>query len=393
VIKHNRYSAGGFSFFDAARLSTDDVVLVTLPIYHANGAIIGVGASLVSGATVVMRKKFSASNFWKDCIQYKCTAFIYVGEICRFLVNQPASPLDRAHGVRKAIGNGLRSNVWKDFHARFNIRCIEFYAASEGNCTMVNLTSKIGACGFLPLVNRLVNLLPVYLVRIDDEMNLIRDKSGFCIPCRPGERGLLVGIIGNRAKTAYNGYANNAKESSKKIIENVFRKGQRAFNSGDSLIMDKYGYMYFCDRLGDTYRWRGENVATIEVENVISKHLNSAEVVVYGVEIPGEEGKAGMAAIKCDDGKDSHIDMSVLGGKLMSELPAYSMPLFVRFVKMIEHTGTFKAKKMRLVEQAFNITAFDSQLEPTFYFDIKEKCYKELTIKIYQNIINGNMRF
>ncbi len=232
VIKHNRYSAGGLSFFDAARLSTSDIVLVTLPIYHATGAIIGVGASLVSGATVVMRKKFSASNFWRECIQYKCTAFIYVGEICRFLVNQPPSPLDREHSVRKAIGNGLRANVWKDFKDRFNVRCIEFYAASEGNCTMVNLTSKIGACGFLPLINRFVNLLPVYLVKIDDDMNLIRNEKGFCIPCKPGERGLLIGIIGNKAKTAYNGYANNSQASNKKIIEDVFKKGQRAFNSG-----------------------------------------------------------------------------------------------------------------------------------------------------------------
>ena len=248
VIKHNRFSAGGFSFFDAARLSADDVVLVTLPIYHGVGVIIGMGAAITSGATVVLRKKFSASNFWKECIQYKCTAFVYVGEICRFLVNQPPSPLDRQHTVRKAIGNGLRANVWKEFHSRFKVRCIEFYAASEGNCTMINLTSHIGACGFLPLINRFINLLPAYLIRIDDEMNPIRTKKGFCIPCKPGEPGLLIGLIGNRAKTAYNGYANNSSASNKKIIENVFKKGQRAFNSGSFWATPIDGEVKMCQQ-------------------------------------------------------------------------------------------------------------------------------------------------
>lgn len=136
VIKHSRYCAGGFTFFNTAGLNTSDVIYITLPIYHANGAIIGVGTALVSGTTIVLRKKFSASNFWKEIIENDCTAFIYVGEICRFLVNQPASALDRMHKVKKAIGNGLRANVWRDFHKRFNIKCVEFYAASEGNCTM-----------------------------------------------------------------------------------------------------------------------------------------------------------------------------------------------------------------------------------------------------------------
>lgn len=204
-----------------------------MPIYHANGAIIGVGNALVCGATVVLRNKFSASSFWKDCIKYKCTAFIYVGEICRFLVNQPAGDLDRKHKIRKAIGNGLRENVWKVFYDRFNINCIEFYAASEGNCTMININSKIGACGFVPLINKYFKFLSVYLIKVDNDMNPIRDKNGYCIECRSGEKGLLIGMIGQTAKTAYNGYANNKKASNSKIIENVFKDGQKAFNSGN----------------------------------------------------------------------------------------------------------------------------------------------------------------
>ena len=181
---------------------------------------------ITSGITVVLRKKFSASAFWKDCIHYKCTHFIYVGEICRFLVNQPPSDLDQKHSIKCAIGNGLRENVWNEFYKRFNVKCQEFYAASEGNCTMINFTSKVGACGFVPLINKYIKVLSVYLIKIDNEMLPIRNKNGYCIECKPGEKGLLIGMIGNTAKTAYNGYANNKKASNGKIIMNVFKEGK-----------------------------------------------------------------------------------------------------------------------------------------------------------------------
>lgn len=384
VIKQSRYCGGGVVFYDFANLNDKDIVYVTLPIYHANGAMIGVGNSIVSGATVVLRRKFSASAFWKDCINYNCTVFIYVGEICRFLVNQPPSELDRKHKIKKAIGNGLRENVWKEFNYRFNIDCMEFYAASEGNCTMINVTSKIGSCGFLPLINKYVKILSVFLIKIDSDMNPIRDKNGFCIESKPGERGLLIGIIGNTAKTAYNGYANNKKASSSKIIEDVFKKGQRAFNSGDSMYCDNYGYLYFCDRLGDTFRWRGENVATVEVENVISSHLNSTEVSVYGVQIPGQEGKAGMAAIMKDD-----LDLDLLGKHLQANLPTYAKPLFIRLSKEFDYTGSFKTIKKRLVEENYDINVITDQV---FFFDNKNQKYVKLTEKIFNDIKNGNIR-
>lgn len=142
VIKHSRFYGAGIALLKLAMLKEKDIVYVSLPIYHASGAFLGIGSALVLGATVVLRKKFSASNFWKDCIKYNCTSFIYIGEICRFLVNQPASPLDRQHKIRKAIGNGLRMNVWKEFHERFGIDCVEFYASSEGNCNMSKLNEK-----------------------------------------------------------------------------------------------------------------------------------------------------------------------------------------------------------------------------------------------------------
>ncbi len=217
-------------------------------------------------------------------------------------------------------------------------------------------------------------------------MNPIRDSKGLCIECEPGEKGLLVGIIGTKPKTAFSGYANSSKESSKKIIDNVLKKGQRAFNTGDILVCDRFGYMYFCDRTGDTYRWRGENVSTVEIENVISKKLNSTEVVVYGVEIPGEEGRAGMASILADK-----IDEIKLGAELRSELPGYALPLLIRLVKDVEHTGTFKVKKSKLVEQGYDLSKCEN--DTVYYFDTREKMYKVLDNVILEEITSGEKRF
>ena len=208
----------------------------------------------------------------------------------------------------------------------------------------VNVTSKVGACGFIPVINSVANVVPYHLIKIDEQMNPIRDKKGYCIKCKKDEKGLLIGIIGNTAKTAFSGYANNKEATKKKIIEDVFKKGQNAFNSGDLMVRDNFGYLYFCDRLGDTYRWRGENVSTIEVENVISRHLNSREVLVYGVEVPGQEGRAGMAAI-VDAGE---LDLDMLTQKMKEDLPNYARPLFIRLVKEIDYTGKIIAGKLLL---------------------------------------------
>lgn len=194
----------------------------------------------------------------------------------------------------------------------------------------------MGACGFAPLISKIIPITSIFIVRIDEKMNPIRDENGFCQKCAPGEKGLLVGIIGTKPLSAYNGYANNSEASKTKIIENVFKRGQNGFNSGDLMMTDTLGYIYFCDRLGDTYRWRGENVSTIEVENVISRNLNSSEVVVYGVEVPGQEGKAGMAALNCHP--DS-VNLGDLGAKIKNSLPSYARPVFIRFVNELDYTG------------------------------------------------------
>jgi solute carrier family 27 fatty acid transporter 1/4 len=191
---------------------------------------------LISGATIVLRKKFSASNFWKECIQYKVTSFSYVGEVCRYLVNQPPSVLDKAHSVRLCIGNGTRANISKVFSERFNIKCMEIYGATEGNCILVNTTGHHGACGFLPVINRYFKILPTFIIKIDKDMNPIRDNNGFCIQCKPGEKGLIVGLINPKdTKQEYSGYANNRDASEKKIVRNLFKQNQTAFNTGKFL--------------------------------------------------------------------------------------------------------------------------------------------------------------
>jgi solute carrier family 27 fatty acid transporter 1/4 len=198
-----------------------------------------------------------------------------------------------------------------------------------------NIFGKRGACGFTPAWNQYLKLYPVVLIKIDANMNPIRDKNGFCISCSPGEKGLLIGLIGSSPLSQFNGYANDANASSKKIVENVFKSGQKAFNSGDLMVCDNLGYIYFCDRLGDTYRWKGENVSTLEVENIISSKLNSTEIVVYGVTVPGQEGRAGMACIL----DNNNFSVKSISKHIVESLPSYARPLFLRFAENIEHTG------------------------------------------------------
>lgn len=385
VIKHSRFYASGVAYFIAANLNDKDIMYNSLPIYHGNGGMIVIALCFCEGVTIVLRKKFSASNFWKECAQYKCTAMIYVGEVCRYLVNQPPSDYDKLHNVRIAIGNGCRANIWSDFSSRFGVKVFEFYAASEGNCTIMNIVSKVGACGFVPVLNQWLKKLAINIICVDNEMNPIRDSKGLCITCKPGEKGLAVGLLGDKPTVEYSGYANNKSASEKKIIDNVFKKGQRAFNTGDLMMCDKYGFIYFCDRLGDTYRWKGENVSTVEIENIISAKLDFTECVVYGVEIPGQEGRAGMVSILKLD-----VNLNRLYEDLKKDLPPYARPIFIRLVDNVDHTGSFRAQKHKLVDSNYDISKIKDKL---YYLDLKEQAYLPLTKGVYELIQNMSLKF
>ncbi|XP_010079841.1 PREDICTED: very long-chain acyl-CoA synthetase-like, partial [Pterocles gutturalis] len=307
-------------------LRPDDVVYTTLPLYHSAGLLIGVGGCFEVGATCVLRAKFSASQFWDDCRRYNVSVIQYVGELMRYLCNTPKRPNDREHGVRMALGNGLRAEVWKEFLQRFGpINIWEFYGATEGNAGFVNYTGKIGAVGRANVF--LKALAPFELIKYNvEEDEPVRDERGLCIPVRPGETGLLV--IKITKNTPFHGYAGDSKKTERKILRDVLVKGDAFFNSGDLLMIDHERFVYFQDRVGDTFRWKGENVATTEVEATLVMVNFIQEVNVYGVAVPGCEGRCGMAAIRLKTG--TSFDGENLYTFTRDTLPSYAAPRFVR---------------------------------------------------------------
>ncbi|XP_020711168.2 long-chain fatty acid transport protein 4 isoform X2 [Athalia rosae] len=385
VVTNLRYMLMSCGVHAMLGLRTTDRIYDSLPLYHTAGGVVGAGQSLLRGITVVLRRRFSASKFWPDCAHYGCTVAQYIGEICRYLLAVPQSPTDTSHSVRLMFGNGLRPQIWGPFVERFRVKQIgEFYGATEGNSNLVNIDSRVGAVGFVP---RFAGALyPVALLRVDEETGEpIRGPNGFCIPCGPGEAGVFVGKINpKKAVNDFSGYADK-KASEKKIIRDVFRKGDRVFNSGDILVMDDFGYFYFKDRTGDTFRWRGENVATSEVEAVISNVVGLRDAAVYGVEVPGTEGKAGMAAIY---DPEHSLNLSELAEAVKHALPAYARPLFVRVLTELSMTGTFKIKKKDLQLEAFDVTKIK---DPVYFLD-RTGSYVRLTDKLYSDIVEQRVR-
>jgi len=351
-----------------------------LPLYHSAGGVVGIGLMLGCGATVVIRKKFSVRNFWKDCIKYNCNGAQYIGEICRYLLSVPESCEDRQHGVEIMWGNGLRPHIWTQFTERFGITRIgEFYGATEGNSNVVNTECKPGAVGFYSVL--LPWVYPVSLIRITEQGNVLRGKDGLAVRCKPGEPGEFVGkIVKGSATKAFDGYIDK-KATEKKIVRDVLSKGDMYFRSGDLLYADEFGWMYFMDRMGDTFRWRGENVSTIEVESVISNATGQTDSIVYGVEVPGAEGKAGMAAIVETNG---HLDLDIFLNNLRKQLPSYAIPLFVRLVESLDITGTFKIKKVDFQREGYNPMIVQ---DPLYFYNSSQGGYCKLDVELYSDIL------
>lgn len=385
VINNLRYMLMTCGVYSMLGLRSTDRIYDSLPLYHTAGGVVGAGQALLRGITVVLRRRFSASKFWSDCAHYECTVGQYIGEICRYLLSVPPSAHDTAHKIRLLYGNGLRPQIWEPFVKRFQVKQIgEFYGATEGNSNLVNIDNRVGAVGFVPKYAG--GLYPVALLKVNEETGEpIRGPDGFCIPCQPGEPGVFVGKI-NPAKPVndFSGYADK-KASEKKIIHNVFKKGDRVFNSGDILVMDELGYFYFKDRTGDTFRWRGENVSTAEVEAVISNVINLKDAVVYGVEVPGNEGKAGMAAIF---DPDQSLNLNNLAEGVKKLLPTYARPLFIRVLAELPMTGTFKLKKKDLQQDGFDVT----KLKDPVYFLEKSGSYVRLSESLYKDILSEKIR-
>uniref|UniRef100_A0A8C0X2J8 Arachidonate--CoA ligase n=1 Tax=Castor canadensis TaxID=51338 RepID=A0A8C0X2J8_CASCN len=343
IVVHSRYYRIAAFGHHSYSMREADVLYDCLPLYHSAGNIMGVGQCIIYGLTVILRKKFSASRFWDDCIKYNCTVVQYIGEICRYLLKQPVRDAERRHRVRLAVGNGLRPAIWEEFVQRFGVRQVgEFYGATECNCSIANMDGKVGSCGFNSRI--LTHVYPIRLVKVnEDTMEPLRDAQGLCIPCQPGEQDPSSNQPAGPLRR-FDGYVSESA-TSKKIAHSVFCKGDSAYLSGDVLVMDELGYMYFRDRSGDTFRWRGENVSTTEVEGVLSRLLGQTDVAVYGVAVPGNGGKAGMAAIA---DPHSQLDPDSMYQELQKVLAPYARPIFLRLLPQVDTTGTFKIQKTRL---------------------------------------------
>ncbi|MCB9619936.1 MAG: long-chain-acyl-CoA synthetase [Sandaracinus sp.] len=342
-ISHARAVLAGAGFgYAVFAFQPGDVLYSVLPLYHASALMLGGGACLTTGTPMALRDGFSARAFWPDVHRYGATAMLYIGELCRYLLASPEHPLERPNPLRIAGGNGLRPDVWPAFQERFGIPMIrEFYAATEAPGFIVNLTGRVGSVGHVPL--RRTGWMT--LVRYDVERGEhLRDERGFFVPCERGEVGELLVRLPERPltpATEFRGYTDESA-SQKKVLTDVFLKGDRYFRSGDLLRFDEDDFFYFVDRIGDTYRWKGENVSTAEVADVLTSASSIAEATVVGVRVPGNEGQAGLAAVVLEPGSAFDADAF---WKTAQELPSYAQPRFVRVLSSLATTGTFKIQK------------------------------------------------
>lgn len=375
------------TFITPCNITSRDRIYIPLPLYHSTGGICAVGQGLLSGASLIIRDKFSATAFWDDCVEYGATSIAYIGEICRYLVNTPTHPKETVHKVRTGFGNGLRPEVWQEFHDRFKIKYLcEFYGSTEGNVGFLNFDGKIGAVGRIPswLEKQFAHIA---FVKFDIESEQpVRGEDGFCIHADPNEAGEVLGQIKNDdLRARFEGYSDKAA-TEKKILRGVFEDGDLWFRTGDLLRKDKDGYIFFVDRVGDTFRWKGENVATNEVGKSLSEVEGILTANVYGVAVPGADGKAGMAAVTTG----VNFNIEELYNNLKDSLPAYAIPLFIRKQEEAETTGTFKYRKVDLVEQGFDPEACGG---PVWMLHPDEDKYVDLTPERLSELNAGVLRF
>jgi fatty-acyl-CoA synthase len=385
-VSHHRVLMWSGWFAGMMGSGPDDRLYNCLPLYHSVGGVVAVGGVLVNGGSVVLKEKFSAREFWSDVTRWDCTLFQYIGELCRYLLNAPPHPDETRHRLRLACGNGLRAEVWKPFQDRFAIpQILEFYAATEGNFSLYNVESEPGAIGRIPPF--LSHRFPAAIVKFDPAASApLRGEDGFCIPCTRGEPGEAIGKIASpKGETArFEGYT-AAAETEKKVLRGVFEPGDAWFRTGDLMRQDARGFYYFVDRVGDTFRWKGENVSTGEVAAALSACPGVIEANVYGVEVPGADGKAGMAALVVDAG----FDLAALRARLADALPAYARPLFIRIASELAATETFKQKKQDLAAEGFDPAKIADAL---YVDDAAAGRYALLDAAMLQRIVAGKLR-
>jgi fatty-acyl-CoA synthase len=385
-ITHSRALRIMYGFAAAIAATADDRVYMYLPMYHTNGGVIALGVTLTAGGSAYIREKFSASGFWSDVARERCTLFVYIGELCRYLLNSPECAEERAHKIRACVGNGLRPDIYEAFQRRFGIRAVlEFYGSTEGNAVMFNLDFHPGAIGRIPSWAK--SRFPMALIAYDvDADTHPRDAAGLCRECGAEEVGELFAEIRDDPKypaARFDGYA-DAAATNAKIMRGVLKPGDAWFRTGDLMRRDAQGYFYFVDRIGDTFRWKGENVSTTQVAETISSFADVKEAIVYGVAVPKYDGRAGMAALVV--GSIADFDFAGLRAHLEAALPAYARPLFLRFQPELDITGTFKPKKTELVAAGFDPGKVD---DPLYYDDRSARAYRKLDAPHFAAIASG----
>ncbi|SCC71350.1 long-chain-acyl-CoA synthetase [Acinetobacter albensis] len=382
IFTHSRWTLAYGTYGHVLNLNKNDVMYVTLPLYHATGIVVCWCGVIAGHATLALRRKFSTSSFWKDVQKFDASAIGYVGELCRYLMDAPTSENEQRHRVKKMIGNGMRPNIWDKYKARFGVEeILELYASSEGNVGFSNVFNFDNTVGFSPT--------PYAIVEFDKESNSpVKDAKGWCKKVKKGEVGLLIGKITRRSP--FDGYTDSEKNKSV-IMKDVFKHGDSFFNTGDLVRDIGFRHAQFVDRLGDTFRWKGENVSTTEVENAVSEYEKIAEAVVYGVEIPNTNGRAGMAAITLSEGTTlTEQDLQQMATEFKKCIPAYAVPVFLRIQKQVETTGTFKYQKNKLKEQSFDPNKNDERL---LVLLPNATGYCDLTPEIFSNIEAYQYRF
>jgi fatty-acyl-CoA synthase len=386
-VSHARVMQWGHWFAGMMGTQATDRIYNCLPMYHSVGGVQAPGAILVAGGSLVLREKFSASQFWNDIVRWDCTMFQYIGELCRYLLHASPTANETAHRIRMACGNGLAPDVWDAFKSRFGIpQVFEFYAATEGGVSLFNIEGKRGAIGHIPVY--LAHRFSPALVAFDVEKGQpVRNAQGFCIRCSPNQAGEAIGKVTDDPSnigSRFEGYTDQ-DSSEGRILRHVFEPGDVWVRTGDLMRKDEQGYFYFVDRIGDTFRWKGENVATSEVSDAICAFPGVKHANVYGVTIPVADGRAGMATLVTED----ELDLAGFRKHLASRLPSYARPLFLRIRENMDVTGTFKYSKTDLVRQGFNPVATNDAV----YFDnLESGAFTRLDQDLYERIQMGAIR-
>ena len=384
IVSHYRLMQWTHWFCGMMNLTPADRMYDCLPMYHSIGGVVAVGAPLVGGGSVVLRERFSASRFWQDVTETRCTLFQYIGELCRYLLANPPHNRETAHTLRLACGNGLRKDVWLEFQKRFGIdQILEYYASTEGTVSLYNCEGKAGSIGRIPPV--LSHRYPMAIVRSDPDTLLPeRDAAGRCLRCAPTEAGEAIGqILGGaeHANLAFEGYV-DTEATETKILRDVFSAGDAWYRTGDLMTRDEKGFFYFVDRIGDTFRWKGENVSTTEVTSILTQCRGVLDAAVYGVKVPGAEGRAGMAALVVDP----TFDLDSFHREIAAQFPRYARPVFLRIVPALERTETFKLQTRALAAEGYD----PAQTADALYVDCANgNRYAKLDAAWYERLHGG----